>query len=155
MHTIGIDPKEMPRTKLLKGDLLFVEGNGSIEQIGRVALWTGLIEGCVHQNHLIKARFADQVVPKYALHFFCSRAGRDMIKEQAHSTSGLHTLNITKIQNLRLPLPPLAEQQAIVAAIESRLSVADQLEATLAQSLQQAEALRQSVLKQAFEGRLV
>jgi type I restriction enzyme S subunit len=56
---------------------------------------------------------------------------------------------------MRIQLPPLAEQQAIVAAIESRLSVADQLEATLAQSLQQAEALRQSVLKQAFEGRLV
>ncbi len=50
---------------------------------------------------------------------------------------------------------PSSVQQAIVAAIESRLSVADQLEATLAQSLQQAEALRQSVLKQAFEGRLV
>ncbi|MBS0619763.1 MAG: restriction endonuclease subunit S [Spirochaetes bacterium] len=59
------------------------------------------------------------------------------------------------LRDIDVILPPLAEQQAIVAAIESRLSVADQLEATLAQSLAQAELLRQSVLKQAFEGRLV
>jgi len=51
-------------------------------------------------------------------------------------------------------LPPIREQQAIVAEIESRLSVCDKIEESIEQSLKQAEALRQSILKKAFEGKL-
>lgn len=155
MHKIGLNKNEVARVKLEKDDLLFVEGNGSIEQIGRVALWNGVIEDCVHQNHLIKSRFSKQVVPKYALYFFCSKGGRDKIKEQANSTSGLHTLSLGKISKLELPVPPNEVQQNIVKAIESRLSISDKMEESINQSLQQAEALRQSILKKAFEGRLV
>ena len=52
-------------------------------------------------------------------------------------------------------LPPLAEQHRIVAEIERRLSVAEEIEKTIEQSLKQAERLRQSILKKAFEGKLV
>jgi type I restriction enzyme S subunit len=85
---------------------------------------------------------------------YCFMASRDSLIRQGQGTT-VKTIYMPELKEMRIQLPPLAEQQAIVAAIESRLSVADQLEATLAQSLQQAEALRQSVLKQAFEGRLV
>ncbi len=54
-----------------------------------------------------------------------------------------------------IPLPPLPEQQKIVEEIERRLSVADETEKTVEQSLKQSEALRQSILKKAFEGKLV
>ena len=47
------------------------------------------------------------------------------------------------------------EQHAIVAEIESRLSVCDKIEESIEQSLKQSEALRQSILKKAFEGKLV
>ena len=53
------------------------------------------------------------------------------------------------------PLPPLAEQRRIVLEVERRLSIADGVEKTVAQSLAQAERLRQGILKKAFEGRLV
>lgn len=59
------------------------------------------------------------------------------------------------IKALEIPLPPLDEQQQIVEEIESRLSVCDKLEETIAGSLAQTEVLRQSILKRAFEGRLV
>jgi type I restriction enzyme S subunit len=51
--------------------------------------------------------------------------------------------------------PPLAEQRRIVAEVERRLSVVQELEATLAANLARAERLRQSILKRAFEGKLV
>jgi len=58
-------------------------------------------------------------------------------------------------QNLELPLPPLVEQQQIVEEIERRFSVADEMEKAIDNSLKQAERLRQSILKRAFEGKLV
>jgi len=57
-------------------------------------------------------------------------------------------------QKISIPLS-LEEQHRIVQEIESRLSVADKMEESITQSLQQAEALRQSILKKAFSGELV
>ena len=54
-----------------------------------------------------------------------------------------------------VPLPPLAEQRRIVAEVERRLSVIQQAEATVEAGLKRAERLRQSILKEAFAGRLV
>ena len=64
-------------------------------------------------------------------------------------------LNLGLIRGLAIPLPPLAEQRRIVAEVERRLSVVQQAEATVEASLARAERLRQSILKQAFSGKLV
>jgi type I restriction enzyme, S subunit len=53
-----------------------------------------------------------------------------------------------------IALPPLSQQQAVVSEIETRISVCDQMEQTIEDSLKKAEALRQSILKKAFEGEL-
>jgi type I restriction enzyme S subunit len=62
---------------------------------------------------------------------------------------------MTVLNKMPVPLPPLAEQQQIVAEVERRLSVADEVERTVDASLKQAERLRQSILKRAFAGKLV
>jgi type I restriction enzyme, S subunit len=67
----------------------------------------------------------------------------------------MSNLNSTIIKQIPALIPPLAEQHSIVTEIETRLSVCDKLEENIAQSLLQAEALRQSILKKAFEGKLV
>jgi len=59
------------------------------------------------------------------------------------------------LRNFVVPLPPLPEQPHIIEEIERRFSVADQIEKTVEQSLKQAERLRKSILKKAFEGKLV
>ncbi len=60
-----------------------------------------------------------------------------------------------KIKALIFPLPPLAEQQRIVAEVERRLSVVDEIESAIEINLKRAATLRQSILKRAFEGKLV
>ncbi len=155
VHSIGVTESELARVTLEKGDLLIVEGNGSIDQIGRVALWLGQISGCVHQNHLIKARPLKLSASKFLLYFLMSELGRKFIVRAASSTSGLHTLSISKVEGLFVPLCPSNEQVEVVAELESKLSEADQLDQTLATALQQADALRQSILKKAFCGQLV
>ena len=151
---IGVTDEENQRTKLKKGDLLFVEGNGSKDQIGRVAIWDGNIEHCLHQNHIIKARPNGKVISKYACYYFISKCGRDQILKAASSTSGLFTLSINKLKSLNLAFCDLDNQSQIVQQIESRLSVCDKIEQTVDESLAKAESLRQRILKKAFEGRL-
>ncbi|MDE9450433.1 restriction endonuclease subunit S [Aliiroseovarius sp. Z3] len=152
---IGVTKEEFEKLKLEEGDLLVVEGNGSIEQIGRVALWNGRLDDIGHQNHLIRARFETAIVPRFALLFLMSPLGRKLIIKKANSTSGLHTLSISKVSSLALPVPCVAEQAEIVSRLEAKLSTLDALEADIDRQLARSRALRQSILKRAFEGKLV
>jgi len=70
-------------------------------------------------------------------------------------TTGRKKLTKNALSNAPIKVCSIKEQNKIVEEIESRLSVADKMEESITQSLQQAEALRQSILKKAFEGRLV
>ena len=155
ISNIGIKESEIERVLLEKGDLLVVEGNGSLDQIGRAALWDGSISPCVHQNHIIKVRFNPTKIGKYILLWLLSKKGRKEITNVASSTSGLYTLSISKVASLFVPFPPLAEQHRIITEVERRLSICDKMEATIAESLKKTESLRQSILKKAFEGKLL
>jgi type I restriction enzyme S subunit len=64
-------------------------------------------------------------------------------------------INLETLYDVAVPLPPLAEQERIVAEVERRLSVADHMETVLAANLKRAERLKQSILRDAFAGRLV
>ncbi len=155
IEEIGVEDEELERLLLNEGDLLIVEGNGSPDQIGRVAVWDGSITPCVHQNHLIKVRMKFGCTPRWGLNWFLSLDGRRHIRNIASSTSGLYTLSVGKVRSLPIPLPPIAEQTEITNEIESRLSIADATEKTIDSALKRAARLRQAILKRAFEGRLV
>jgi type I restriction enzyme, S subunit len=147
---IGVAEKEVEKLLLQRGDLLVVEGNGSPDQIGRVALWDGSIPDCVHQNHLIKVRLAADVLPQWALNWLLSPDGRREIERVSSSTAGLHTLSTGKISRLPIPVPPLAEQRRIVAEVDRRLSIVREVEAEVNANLKRAERLRQATLARAF-----
>ncbi len=68
---------------------------------------------------------------------------------------GRPRLNLKEVKATALPLPPLPEQRRIVAEAERRLSAIQQAEAAVEANLARAERLRQSILKQAFSGKLV
>ena len=151
---IGVKESEITDKLLQKGDLLFVEGNGSKDQIGRVAIWDGSIDHCLHQNHIIKGRPNGTMLTKYALYYLISRFGRAQILKIASSTSGLYTLSIRKIESLQIPYCEICNQKAIIEQIEEKLSICDNIEQTVDAALQQVDAMRQSILKDAFEGSL-
>ncbi|WP_437854756.1 restriction endonuclease subunit S [Sorangium sp. So ce363] len=69
--------------------------------------------------------------------------------------SNVPQINHGDVEPLNVPLPPLAEQLRIVAEIDRHLSVADETERVVRAQLARAQRLRQSVLKRAFEGKLV
>lgn len=69
--------------------------------------------------------------------------------------SNVPQINHKDVDPLPFPVPPLFEQHQIASEIERRFSVADEIERTIDMSLHQADRLRQSILKRAFEGKLV
>jgi len=152
---IGVTPEEAKKVRLERGDLLIVEGNGSLDQIGRVALWDGSIKNCGHQNHLIRARCRAMVSPAFVLMFLLSPRGRALIEKQAASTSGLHTLSVSKVQRLPVPRCSLPEQQEIVRLLDEQFEVIERNEREIDGALRKSEALRQAILQKAFTGRLV
>ena len=147
--------KELDKLRLQAGDVLLVEGNGSRTEIGRCALWSGEIEDCVHQNHIIRVRLPTGVIPKYADIFLNSPIGQAAIQQTASSTSGLYTLSISKVRRLPLALPPTEEQQAIVERVTDQIAVIDQVSDSVQQQLVCTASLRQAVLYRAFTGKLV
>lgn len=155
VREIRVSDAELARTLLRKGDLLIVEGNGSIEQIGRLAIWDGSIEPCVHQNHLIKVRPSDPEWARWFLYWLLSSEGRSAIVRVASSTSGLHTLSLSKVESLSLPLCPLRERDEIVGALDTQFSKLDAAEAGLRRVQANLKRYRAAVLQAAVEGRLV
>jgi len=92
------------------------------------------------------------IVSEWVFYWLMSR-----YEETRKSGSGgmQYALNSERIRGFTFPLPPLAEQYRIVAEVERRLSVVQEVETVIAANVARAERLRQSILKQAFEGRLV
>jgi type I restriction enzyme S subunit len=140
IKTIGVEKDELDKLLLEKGDLLVVEGNGSKDQIGRVAIWDGSIDKCVHQNHIIKVRLVETALGKWIISWLLSPLGREHVEKVASSTTGLYTLSIGKVGNLPIPLPSFAEQAEIVRQLEQRIAAVDRLEATVKNQLIRARA---------------
>ena len=138
------------RTKVKEGDFLFsITG-----YLGMFAIAPALDDAYVNQ-HISLARPLEGFSKKYFGHYATSHTGG--IHHLNKQTKGAVKagLGLDDIQNFPVPMCALEEQIKISSELESRLSEVDQLELTLTTSLQQTEALRQSILKRAFSGQLV
>lgn len=102
---IGVTETELERTRLQKGDILVVEGHGNLEELGRAAIWSGELETCTHQNHLIRVHCKPGIEPSYVLSMLNSSLGRQHFKTAGNTTSGLNTISTSIVRSFRLPAP--------------------------------------------------
>lgn len=154
ISVIGVQDKELDRVLLHDGDILIVEGNGSLEQIGRAAIWNSEIENCVHQNHLIKVRVNDDINSKFLLYYFMSPQGKEEIVSKATSGAGLYTLSISKISSIKVPIYTATEQIRIVNVTEQLFAYVGTIEKIFDDVLSKINNLTQSILAKAFRGEL-
>lgn len=112
-----------------------------------------LIEATTNQAiAAIVQKGTEEKIRPYLKWFFMKNYNEIRMK----SSGGVQpNLNLGIIENTSFPLCSLPEQQAIVQEIETRLSVCDKIEQAIKENLEKAEALRQSILKKAFEGKLL
>lgn len=155
VHEVELFAGERERYCLAPGDLLVVEGNGSVEQIGRSALWQGEISDCVHQNHLIRVRPGPGLVPAFLAGYWNSPVTRRRLAGVASSTSGLYTLSTAKVKSVPVPVLPVGQQRKVLVELDLQLSIVDALAVTIEHSLLRATVLTRSILEKAFSGELV
>lgn len=94
-----------------------------------------------------------KVIPEFLAQYTNSPMGRAIVKKNERGAAQGH-LNVSAYANLPIGVPDLQEQEKLVKQISDRLSVCDSIEKTVDTALAQADAMRQSILKQAFEGKL-
>lgn len=147
---------ELEGIKLRIDDILIIRSNGSASLVGRAAMVCDNDINGTFAGYLMRLRIKNtcQLNPRFLLLFLQSSSARVYIERVAKSTSGVHNINSKEVSDLNIPLFTYDEQRDIIRAIESRLSVCDSIEKTIDIALQQAEVMRQSILKKAFEGGL-
>ena len=139
-----------------QGNLLFTRLNGTIDYVGNCAVvGSNFPENLMYPDRLYCAKLTNMESGKFYEQVFSSPYVRRKIEKTAKSSAGHRRISISDITNLPVPTISLSESRHIINQIESRFSVIDQLEQTITIALQQAEALRQSILKKAFSGQLV
>ena len=152
---IDVLPTDLDKFRLIYGDILYTEG-GDKDKLGRGTIWKSEIDNCIHQNHIFRARpLSETSNSKYIAYFSQTRAAKSYFYKNGKQTTNLASINLTILSGLPVPLCSQNEQQLIVDELESKLTICDNVEETIKLSLQQAETLRQSILKKAFEGKLV
>jgi len=134
------------------GDIIF---SSFIAETIRSVILPEYIDIAINKADCFLVRAADTIInKKYLAYFFSTKAMQYQLVNQIHGATRPR-INTTQLKASIIPLPPLKEQHLIVQELESKLTVCDKIEETIAKSLQQAETLRQSILKRAFEGKLI
>ena len=134
-------------------DVLFNRSN-SAEHVGKTSIFKGE-RSAIYAGYIIRVNQLKEINAQYLTYYmnsFIAKKYSNLVK-----TDGVNQSNINSQKLLSYPFPLCSreEQDVIVNEIEKRLSLYDNIEQTIDISLEQADAMRQSILKEAFEGRLV
>lgn len=138
LERFELEDHELNSWSLKHGDMLIVEGNGSADEIGRCAIWEQPIDDCVYQNHLIRVRQYIDGSQHFISGYLNSPSGVKEMQRLAVTTSGLYNLSVGKIRNIMIPVPPIKEQEKILAQMDKFLIICESLKSRL-QSAQQTQ----------------
>ncbi len=156
MRYIPISRTMAEDLKIVAGDFFVARGNGSLALVGRGTRAQEAPLEVVFPDTMIRLRFLSSVSStNWVPTIWPSALVRRQIQLRVKTTAGIWKIAQPQVASIVVPLPPLAEQQRIVAEVERRLSIIEELETLVAANLKRAERLRQSILKRAFEGKIV
>ena len=144
--------EELKAFSLRAGDII-ISRSGTV---GEICAVPERAEGSLLSTNLMRVSLDNTMIRSdYFIALFQSKGiVLDQIKELCKGSTR-DFLNQTILKQIVFPVPSMEKQEEIVSIIEARMSVCDSIEQTVDIALQQAEAMRQSILKDAFEGRLL
>ena len=152
IKSMNFVPKELSKFELVPGDILLNEGQ-SPDLLGRSAIYNGEIEGCCMQKTLLRFRSFPNVVSRFAQIVFRSYMHSGRFRKISRITTNIGHLTRIRFVTMEFPVPSIQEQEEIAnrfEAIDTNIKYLERLLMDVGDG-----ALRQSILKAAFAGRLV
>jgi type I restriction enzyme S subunit len=149
LHSFEYTIKEagLRKTRQIKPETLLLTNSGATLGVPKICMIDATMNDGI-------AAFLD-LDKRSNLYMYYYWTGKTQQLRNVNQGAAQPNLNTDIIKNCEVPYCSFEEQERVVQEIESHLSVADKLEETITASLQQSETLRQSILKKAFEGKLV
>ncbi|MEV1091458.1 restriction endonuclease subunit S [Streptomyces microflavus] len=133
------------------GDFLVSRASGSLNLVGRGALVTSVMDPVAYPDTMIRIPTSpDHVEPRFLAHLWNSQAVRRQIERSARTGTGINKLSQSAIQEVDLPIPPIAEQRRIADALDERLARLNQIEVRMGAAQHRLKSLREEVLTAAF-----
>jgi type I restriction enzyme S subunit len=154
VNEMAFTAAESQTYELRPGDLLLGEASGSPSEVGKPGQYQGEIEGCCFQNTLLRVRLPDELLPDFYEHYFREQALNGRFAAGSRGV-GIRHLGAAALSDWTIPVPPSAEQERIVTAIEEAFSKLDAGEAGLRTTRQLLKRMRDAILTAAVTGRLV
>ena len=111
------------------------------------------IGNAINKADCVVIRLKEDVLPQFIMYYLMTKQLYNTLIHQVHGATRPR-INTKQIKSMYVPNPKSCDQTGIVNKIQRSLSICDSIEQSIDTSLQRAEALRQSILKQAFEGKL-
>lgn len=150
VQKIEVLDTEVEKYRLKEGDILLTEG-GDPDKLGRGAVWRGVIDPCIHQNHIFRVRTDNKkIIPEYLSTLIGSARGKRYFLKAAKQTTGVASINKTQLSNFPVIVPPLAIQNEYLKMV-NRINTLIDKEKVKNKHL---EKLFGSLLQSAFRGDL-
>lgn len=142
---------DLPRLYLENGDMLFNRTN-SYELVGKTAIYRGTNNSMTFASYLIRVQYSGDITPEFFSHYINSPICREtQLEPEIIQQNGQANFNGTKLKNILVPLPPVAEQRRIVMEIEKQFSKTKKLMSYVLSNHQATEQLLKALLHQAFD----
>lgn len=144
---------EVKRYLLRPGDVLMNEG-GDNDKLGRGHVWDGSIAPCVHQNHVFAVRPGPRLTPRWLSHYTSSTVAQFYFTTRAKQSTNLASISSTNLLELPVCVPPLAEQHAIAAFLDSTTTRLDALTTEAERAIVLLQERRAALISAAVTGQI-
>lgn len=150
--TIMVTPEEAEKYRLKAGQLLMTEG-GDRDKLGRGCLWNGEIKDCIHQNHVFSVQTDDRLTIRYLDYLTTSEVARVYFDVTAKKTTNLACTSKSTIQKFVIPIPSVAEQNAICNYLDERIQKLDKVLQKKESIIEQLDSYKKSVIYEYVTGK--
>ena len=146
MKYADISAEEFAKYKLNRGDVLFNRTNGSLDHVGKTGLFDLDGDYCFASYLVRVVPDTEKVLPLFLNMMMNSKAFRQEAISKAVRSAGQNNINATKMRQIEIPSPPLAEQKRFVSEIEALERAIATAQATLAAAPARKQAIMQRYL---------
>ncbi|MEN6622340.1 MAG: restriction endonuclease subunit S [Smithella sp.] len=155
VRRIKVTSTEISPFLLQENDLLVIRVNGSLNNVGRFIKVYYHHEPIAFCDHFIRYRLKYSEMAAFIQITFNSEGARKYIEENRVSSAGQNTISQASLGRYLIALPPIDEQRRILEEFNRKMSIVHEIEGALSTEYERSQNLKRSILKKAFEGKLI